>query len=91
MNGFERRFTRRRGGEIAEKRIWVRFSASSFSAPPRLRVKRLSNWACECGRREVVDFLIDRGVDLHAAENTNQTALHLAAHHGQLDIVRLLG
>jgi hypothetical protein len=47
-------------------------------------------WACEYGRRDVVDFLIDRGVDLHAGENSGQTALHLAAHHGQLEVVHLL-
>jgi ankyrin repeat protein len=47
-------------------------------------------WACEYGRRDVVDFLIDRGVNLRAGENTGQTALHLAAHHAQLDIVNLL-
>jgi ankyrin repeat protein len=47
-------------------------------------------WACEYGRREVVDFLIDRGVNLRADENTGQTALHLAAHHGELEIVKLL-
>jgi ankyrin repeat protein len=47
-------------------------------------------WACEYGRRTVVDFLIDRGVNLRAGENTDQTALHLAAHHAELDIVKLL-
>ena len=44
-------------------------------------------WACEYGRRDVVDFLIDRGVDLHFG---GQTAAHLAAHHGELEILRLL-
>lgn len=47
-------------------------------------------WACEYGRREVVDFLISRGVNLRAGENTDQTALHLAAHHAELEIVKLL-
>ena len=47
-------------------------------------------WACEYGRRNVVDFLIDRGVNLRARENSGQTALHLAAHHGELEIVKLL-
>src|SRR5437660_7957665 len=44
MNGDERRFTRRRGDaeEIAEKKDIDKFSVSSFSASPRLRVKRLS-------------------------------------------------
>ena len=47
-------------------------------------------WACEYGRKEVVEFLLDKGVDLRAGENTGQTALHLAAHRGQLDIIKLL-
>ena len=44
---------RRRGGEIAEKRDIDKLSASSFSASPRLRVKRLSfrvrpgSWNCD--------------------------------------------
>jgi hypothetical protein len=46
--------------------------------------------ACEYGRKNVVEFLLDKGVDLRAGENTGQTALHLAAHRGQLEIVRLL-
>lgn len=53
-------------------------------------INRGFRWACEYGRRDVVDFLIDRGVDLRAGDNSGQTALHLAAHHGQLEIVRLL-
>jgi len=47
-------------------------------------------WACEYGRREVVEFLLDKGVDLTAGANTGQTALHLAAHRGQLDMIKLL-
>jgi ankyrin repeat protein len=47
-------------------------------------------WACEYGRKDVVEFLLDKGVDLRAGENTGQTALHLAAHRGQLEIIKLL-
>jgi len=47
-------------------------------------------FACEYGRRDVVDFMLDKGVDLAAGANTDQTALHLAAHRGQLDIINLL-
>ncbi len=47
-------------------------------------------WACEYGRRDVVEFLLDKGVDLRAGENTRQTALHLAAHRGQLEVIKLL-
>ncbi len=47
-------------------------------------------WACEYGHQTVVEFLLDKGVDLRAGENTDQTALHLAAHRGQLAIIKLL-
>ncbi len=47
-------------------------------------------WACEYGWQDVAGFLIDRGVNLCAGENVAQTALHLAAHHAELDIVKLL-
>src|SRR5882672_10969751 len=47
-------------------------------------------WACEYGRKEVVEFLLDKGVDLRAGENIRQTALHLAAHRGQLEVIKLL-
>ena len=47
-------------------------------------------WACEYGRRDVVEFLLDKGVDLRAGENTGETALHLAAHRGQLEMIKLL-
>jgi ankyrin repeat protein len=47
-------------------------------------------WACEYGRRDVVEFLVDKGVDLRVGENTGQTGLHLAAHRGQLEIIKLL-
>jgi ankyrin repeat protein len=46
--------------------------------------------ACEYGHRDVVDFLLDKGIDLSAGANSGQTALHLAAHRGQLDIMKLL-
>jgi len=47
-------------------------------------------WACEYGKKGVAEFLVDKGVDLRAGENTGQTALHLAAHRGQLDIIKWL-
>ena len=47
-------------------------------------------WACEYGWREIVDFLFDKGIDLVAGANTGQTALHLAAHRGQLEIMKFL-
>jgi Ankyrin repeats (3 copies) len=47
-------------------------------------------WATEYGRKEVVEFLLDKGIDLRAGENIDETALHLAAHRGQLEMIKLL-
>ena len=45
--------------------------------------RRGLNWACEFGRKEVVDFLSSRGV-------SSDQALHWAAHEAHLEIVKLL-
>ena len=45
-------------------------------------------WACEYGRNDIVEFLLDYGVDPGAG--ANMTGLHLAAHDGHLDTVKLL-
>lgn len=47
-------------------------------------------YACEYGRRAVVEFLIEKGVDPATNGGTGQTALHWAVIGGQLDIVKLL-
>ncbi|MEA2164751.1 MAG: hypothetical protein QOK37_2878 [Thermoanaerobaculia bacterium] len=47
-------------------------------------------WACQFGRRSIVEFLIDNGVELNAQDSQGETALHWAAHYGHVEIVRLL-
>jgi ankyrin repeat protein len=48
-------------------------------------------WACEFGRTSVVDFLLQRGMDLDAKlRHHGQTGLHWAAYGGYVDTVRLL-
>lgn len=48
-------------------------------------------WACEYGRTEVVDFLLQRGMDVAATlRHHGQTGLHWAAFGGHLDTVRVL-
>jgi hypothetical protein len=54
------------------------------------RIERAMLWACEYGRNDVVDFLLQRGVSSQAQANTGQTALHWAVIGGQLDTIKLL-
>lgn len=47
-------------------------------------------WACEYGYNDVVAFLLDYGVDPAFGAGAGMTGLHLAAHDGHLDTVKLL-
>ena len=46
-------------------------------------------WACGCGRINVVEFLLEMGVNVNAMPH-GETGLHCAAYGGQLNIVKLL-
>ena len=49
--------------------------------------------ACVYGRAEVVDFLLDRGMEVDAqlrGHGEGHTGLHVAAFHGHVDVVRAL-
>jgi ankyrin repeat protein len=47
-------------------------------------------YASGYGRREVVEFLLERGTDIQAADNAKQTALHWALFTPQPEIIELL-
>jgi len=47
-------------------------------------------WACEYGRNDVVEFLLQRGVDLRTQANTGMTGLHWAVVGARLATVKLL-
>ncbi len=48
-------------------------------------------WACEFGRTSVVEFLLDKGIDLSTELRHNgQTGLHWAALHAEVDTVKML-
>jgi hypothetical protein len=49
--------------------------------------------ACAYGRNEVVDFLLNQGMEVDTelrAHGEGHTGLHVAAFHGQIDVVRTL-
>jgi ankyrin repeat protein len=49
------------------------------------------NWACEYGRTEIVEYLLDHGVDVNALTGANtHIGVHWAAYGGHLDIVKAL-
>jgi len=47
-------------------------------------------WACAYGHNDVVAFLLDSGVDPAAGADVDMTGLHLSAHEGHLDTVKML-
>lgn len=48
-------------------------------------------WACEFGRTSVVDFLLEKGMEVGAKlKHHGQTGLHWAAYGGHLDTVKVL-
>jgi Ankyrin repeats (3 copies) len=55
-----------------------------------IQMERGFLWACEYGRNEVVEFLLQHGASLEAQANTGQTALHWAVIGGHEDTIKLL-
>jgi ankyrin repeat protein len=47
-------------------------------------------WACQYGKRQVVEYLLEQGVDVSAMDDRRMTGLHWAAFAGHLDLVKLL-
>lgn len=56
----------------------------------RKQVRSAFRNACAWGRLNVVEFLLDKDVDLRGHEGDGQTPLHCAAITGQLEMIKLL-
>ena len=56
----------------------------------RKQMERGLLWACEYGRNEAVQFLLDRGADIHADGGTGMTPLHWAVLGGHAETIKLL-
>ena len=70
------------------------FNADGTLAPPANATQMHDGfgWACEYGRTDVVEFLLDNGFDVatRSLRNHGQTGLHWAASGGHLNTVQLL-
>jgi hypothetical protein len=56
----------------------------------KMQMERGFLWACEYGRNNVVEFLLQRGVDLLTQADTGESGLHWAVIGGQLDTIKML-
>jgi len=61
-----------------------------LSDDPESHVERGLVWACAYGRIEVVELLLEHGIDPAVTDRDGMTGLHWAAANGHLDVVRLL-
>jgi hypothetical protein len=57
---------------------------------PKVPMEQAFTWACMLGRTSDAKFLLDKGVDPLAGDNTGLNGLHYAVWHGHLDTVKLL-
>jgi ankyrin repeat protein len=56
----------------------------------QVQMERGFCFACGYGRNDVIEFLLERGVDIHAGESIDQTGLHWAVFSAQIDTIKLL-
>jgi hypothetical protein len=57
---------------------------------PKIPMEQAFTWACMLGRTSDAAFLLDKGVDPLAGDNTGLNGFHYAVWHGHLDTVKLL-
>jgi hypothetical protein len=66
------------------------FAADGSLKPPATSVRDGFTWACEFGRADVVNFLLERGMDVTArVRHHGQTGLHWAAGGGHAQTVAM--
>lgn len=80
----ERYVTTSRHAQTAGRRPW------GVPDKPKAQREQAFIWACLYGRTDVADFLLQKGVDPGCGAVVGQTGMHLAAHAGHLETVKLL-
>ncbi|MEK6321923.1 MAG: ankyrin repeat domain-containing protein [Acidobacteriota bacterium] len=57
---------------------------------PKVPMEQAFTWACMLGRTSDAEFLLDKGVDPLAGDNTWLNGFHYAVSSGHVDVVKLL-
>jgi hypothetical protein len=76
-------------GRMDVVRSFFNEDGSLKSGATKEQMKSGFNWACEFGWLRVVEFLLQRGIDV-GERHRGETGLHWAAHEGHAEIVKLL-
>jgi ankyrin repeat protein len=79
-------------GRLDRVKSFFNSDASRKSTATSAQMKDSFTWACEYGRTDVVEYLLDRGIDVGELfpRPHGQTGLHWAAHGGHVDTVKAL-
>jgi hypothetical protein len=77
------------GPDGFDRNVTEWFESGAFAAEPTVLVEALT-CACFLGRTQLVEYLLDKGVDPAAGTATGMAPFHCAADRGNLDIVKLL-
>ena len=77
-------------GRVDVVKSYFNDAGSRKAKTTQKQVQSAFSYACGWGRRNVVEFLLDKGVDLANGEGDGQTPLHCAAISGHLDMIKFL-
>lgn len=81
------------GAGIGQLDVVKSFYNQDGSLKPTVNTEQMQRgflWACEFGRSDVVEFLLENGADLRGQANTGETGLHWAVIGGHLPTIKLL-
>ena len=77
-------------GRLDVVKSFFKDDGSRKARPAKKRLQSAFLYACGCGQKDVVEFLLNKGADLSDGGSDGQTPLHWAVIAGQLEMVKLL-
>ncbi|HEX3251844.1 MAG TPA: ankyrin repeat domain-containing protein [Pyrinomonadaceae bacterium] len=77
-------------GRLDVVKSFFKSDGSRKATPPKKQLQSAFLYACGYGQEDVVEFLLNKGVNLAYGGRDGQTPLHWAVIDGQLEMVKLL-